>query len=133
MRECYKSLNSIQEIVDANDSPRASQQNRCCYCRGISRYLLLSWHHKVKSNPDSGSELIVYESPELWGPFTLVHHEDSWETSETEPIQSKASPQMVRSQENGRMDAVFRLVTVGWKNSKLPDACEAFATGHGMR
>ncbi len=55
------------------------------YLRGISRYLLLSWHHKVKSNPDTGSELIVYDSPEPWGPFTLVHHEDPWETSELNP------------------------------------------------
>ncbi len=55
------------------------------YLRGISRYLLLSWHHKVKSNPDAGSELIVYDSPEPWGPFTLVHHEDPWETAELNP------------------------------------------------
>ncbi len=55
------------------------------YLRGISRYLLLSWHHKVKCNPDTGSELILYDSPEPWGPFTLVHHEDPWETPELNP------------------------------------------------
>ncbi len=55
------------------------------YLRGISRYLLHSWHHKVKSNPDAGSELIVYDAPEPWGPFTLVHHQDPWETTELNP------------------------------------------------
>lgn len=55
------------------------------YIRAINRYLVLSWHHKVKCNPDTGSELIVYDSPEPWGPFTLVHHEDPWESAELNP------------------------------------------------
>jgi hypothetical protein len=55
------------------------------YLRNLRRYLLLSWHHKVKCNPDSGSELIIYDSPEPWGPFTLVHHEDLWESQELNP------------------------------------------------
>lgn len=55
------------------------------YLQKPARYLLLSWHHKVKSNPDAGSELILYDSPEPWGPFTLVHHEDLWETTHLNP------------------------------------------------
>jgi hypothetical protein len=55
------------------------------YLRGASRYLLISWRHKVKCNPDTGSELIIYDSPEPWGPFTLVHHQDPWETTELNP------------------------------------------------
>ena len=55
------------------------------FVASIKRYLLLGWHHKVKCNPDSGSELIIYDSPEPWGPFTLVHHEDPWETMELNP------------------------------------------------
>jgi hypothetical protein len=38
-----------------------------------------------KCNPDAGSELIIYDAPEPWGPFTMVHHEDPWETSELNP------------------------------------------------
>jgi len=55
------------------------------YLSSIQRYVLLSWHHKVKSYYDGGSELIIYDSPEPWGPFTLVHHEDLWETIELNP------------------------------------------------
>jgi hypothetical protein len=55
------------------------------YLASIKRYLLLSWQHKVKSNPDTGSELIIYDSPEPWGPFSLVHHEDLWETTALNP------------------------------------------------
>lgn len=55
------------------------------YLASIKRYLLLSWHHKVKSSPNTGSELIIYDAPEPWGPFTLVHHEDPWETMALNP------------------------------------------------
>ncbi len=55
------------------------------YIRAVRRYLVFSWHHKVKCNPDTGSELIIYDSPEPWGPFTLVHHEDLWESAELNP------------------------------------------------
>lgn len=55
------------------------------YIAPLKRYLLLSWHHKVKCNPDAGSELIIYDAPEPWGPFTLVHFEDPWESQEMNP------------------------------------------------
>jgi hypothetical protein len=55
------------------------------YVAAIKRYLLLSWHHKVKASPGMGSELIIYDAPEPWGPFTLAHHEDLWETREMNP------------------------------------------------
>lgn len=49
------------------------------YLSSLSRYLLLSWRNKVKADPNAGSELIVYDAPEPWGPFTIVCHEDPWE------------------------------------------------------
>jgi hypothetical protein len=55
------------------------------YIASIKRYLLLSWHHKVKAVPGIGSELIIYDAPEPWGPFTLAHHEDLWESREMNP------------------------------------------------
>jgi hypothetical protein len=55
------------------------------YLHTIKRYLLLGWRNKVKAEPGAGSELIVYEGPSPWGPFSLVHHEDPWETAELNP------------------------------------------------
>jgi hypothetical protein len=55
------------------------------YLSSLRRYLLLGWRNKVKSDPDAGSELIVYDAPEPWGPFTIVHHEDPWESVELNP------------------------------------------------
>lgn len=55
------------------------------YLSRLGRYLLLSWHHKVKASCDAGSELVIYDAPQPWGPFTLVHHEDPWESAEVNP------------------------------------------------
>jgi hypothetical protein len=55
------------------------------YLHGLKRYLLLSWRNKVMAQPGPGSELIVYEAPEPWGPFSLVHHEDPWESADLNP------------------------------------------------
>lgn len=55
------------------------------YLAPIRRYLLLGWQNKVKCHPDAGSELVIYDSPEPWGPFSLVYHEDPWETPHLNP------------------------------------------------
>jgi hypothetical protein len=55
------------------------------YIAPLKRYLLLAWSNKVKADPDTGSELIIYDSPEPWGPFTLVYHEDPWESISLNP------------------------------------------------
>jgi hypothetical protein len=55
------------------------------YLRSTKRYLLLAWRNKVKVDPDSGSELMIYDSPEPWGPFTFVYHEDPWESVALNP------------------------------------------------
>lgn len=55
------------------------------YISSLGLYLLLGWRNKVKADPDAGSELIVYDAPEPWGPFTIVHHEDPWESVELNP------------------------------------------------
>jgi hypothetical protein len=46
---------------------------------GIRRYLLLTWHLHKDFSPDDGTDLLVFESPEPWGPFSLVHYEEYWE------------------------------------------------------
>ena len=55
------------------------------YLQAAKRYLLLAWRNKVKADPDSGSELLIYDSSEPWGPFTFVYHEDPWESVALNP------------------------------------------------
>ena len=78
----------------------------------VERYLLLSWHHKVKNNPDAGSELIIYDAPEPWGPFTLVHHEDPWETRELNPY----NPRLPLKWFNGDRLEGWLLFSGSWRN-----------------
>ena len=49
------------------------------YLAGIERYLLLTWRLHADFSPDDGTDLLLYEAPEPWGPFTLVYHEEYWE------------------------------------------------------
>ncbi len=49
------------------------------YLAGIRRYLLLTWRLHKDFSPDDGTDLLVFESPEPWGPFSLVHYEEYWE------------------------------------------------------
>jgi hypothetical protein len=46
---------------------------------GIQRYLLLTWRLHKDFSPDDGTDLLVLEAPEPWGPFSLVHFEEYWE------------------------------------------------------
>ena len=49
------------------------------YLAGIRRYLLLTWRLHKDFSGDDGTDLLVLESPEPWGPFSLVHVEEYWE------------------------------------------------------
>ncbi|MDR1438543.1 MAG: DUF4185 domain-containing protein [Clostridiales bacterium] len=55
------------------------------YLAGIKRYLLLSWRLNRDFSHNSGTELLVFESPEPWGPFSLVFREECWEDREFNP------------------------------------------------
>lgn len=46
---------------------------------GIRRYLLLTWRLHRDFSGDDGTDLLVLEAPEPWGPFSLVHAEEHWE------------------------------------------------------
>lgn len=52
------------------------------YLAGIKRYLLLTWRLRTDFSPEDGSDLLIFESPEPWGPFSLVHFEEYWEGKE---------------------------------------------------
>jgi hypothetical protein len=55
------------------------------YVAAVKRYLLLTWRLKKDFSSDDGSELMIYDSPEPWGPFALVHHEANWESPDVNP------------------------------------------------
>jgi hypothetical protein len=55
------------------------------YLAGIKRYLIFTWRLRADFSPDHGTDLIVFDAPEPWGPFSLVHFEDCWEGIETTP------------------------------------------------
>ena len=71
------------------------------YLAGIQRYLLVTWRLHKDFSPDDGTDLLVFEAPEPWGPFSLVHFEEYWEGKEYNPycprvplkwIEAMASP-----------------------------------------
>jgi hypothetical protein len=82
------------------------------YIAPLRRYLLLSWHHKVKSYADAGSELIIYDAPEPWGPFTLVTHEDPWESIEMNPYNPRLP---LKWFDAGRLEG-WLLFSGSWRN-----------------
>jgi len=55
------------------------------YLRAIKRYLLLTWRLNADFSAVDGSRLIIYDAAEPWGPFSLVHYEETWETREKNP------------------------------------------------
>jgi len=55
------------------------------YLAAIDRYLLLSWHLHKDFSGDDGTDLLILEAPEPWGPFSLAHYEEFWEGKEFNP------------------------------------------------
>jgi hypothetical protein len=55
------------------------------YLAGIGRYLLLTWRLHQDFSPDHGTDLLILDAPEPWGPFSLVHFEEYWEGKEFNP------------------------------------------------
>lgn len=49
------------------------------YIASIGRYLLLTWRLHRDFSGDDGTDLIVLDAPDPWGPFSLVHFEEYWE------------------------------------------------------
>lgn len=55
------------------------------YLAGIGRYLLLSWRLHADFSGNDGSDLLILESAEPWGPFSLVDFIEYWEGKEFNP------------------------------------------------
>ena len=49
------------------------------YLAPLRRYLLLTWRLRKDFCPDCGTDLLILDAPNPWGPFSLVHREEFWE------------------------------------------------------
>lgn len=77
--------NNLQSAISVlNDSGHISEPDMV-YIAQIKRYILLTWSLKQPFSPRDGTELTIYDAPHPWGPFTLVHHEDIWESVDMNP------------------------------------------------
>jgi hypothetical protein len=50
------------------------------YLPGAERYLLLTWALHKDFDVEAGSELTVLEAEQPWGPFSLVHYDEIWDS-----------------------------------------------------
>jgi len=72
----HRSLDESIPILSLHKSIGAPEM---VYIAAIERYLLLTWRLHKDFSPTDGTDLFIYEAPEPWGPFALVHHEEYWE------------------------------------------------------
>jgi len=49
------------------------------YLASVDRYLLLSWRLRKDFSAVDGTDLFIFDAPNPWGPFTLVHSEELWQ------------------------------------------------------
>jgi hypothetical protein len=75
----------LQEAIPVLSLHRWIGLPEMVYLAGIGRYLLLSWRLHGDFSPNQGTDLLVLEAPEPWGPFSLVHSEERWEGREFNP------------------------------------------------
>jgi len=75
----------MQKALSVLNDDRSISLPDMVYIAPIKRYVLLTWRLKKDFSSDDGSELMIYDAPHPWGPFTLVHREVIWESVETNP------------------------------------------------
>jgi len=80
---------SIEEAIPILSIHRWIGIPEMVYLASIKRYLLLTWRLHGDFSPDDGTDLLILESPEPWGPFSLVHQEEFWEGKECNPYAPK--------------------------------------------
>jgi hypothetical protein len=76
---------NLEEAIPILSLHRQLSQPDMVYVAGINRYLLLTWTLHKDFSGDDGTDLLILESPEPWGPFSIVHYEELWETKELTP------------------------------------------------
>lgn len=75
----------IEEAIPVLSVHRCLGAPEMVYLASIRRYLLLTWRLHEDFSPTAGTDLLVFESPEPWGPFALVHFEEYWESRAFNP------------------------------------------------
>ena len=75
----------INEAIPVLSMYRSLGLPEMVYLARIRRYLLISWRLHKDFSGDDGTDLLIFESPEPWGPFSLVHAEEYWEGKEFTP------------------------------------------------
>lgn len=75
----------LNEAVPILSLHRWLSQPEMVYLASIRRYLLFTWRLHKDFSPDDGTDLLIFEAPEPWGPFALVYWEEYWEGKEFNP------------------------------------------------
>jgi hypothetical protein len=76
---------NLEEAIPILSLYKAMSIPEMVYLKDIGRYLFLTWRFREDFSPVDGTDLIIFESPEPWGPFSLVHFEEYWEGKEFNP------------------------------------------------
>jgi hypothetical protein len=93
--------NDLKHAIPVLSRHRQISLPEMVYVAPLRRYLLLTWSLNLDFDPDQGSQLYIYEAPEPWGPFTLAHHEDPWETAEVTPYCPRLPLKWIAATEDG--------------------------------
>jgi len=75
----------VAEAIPILSLHRQISQPEMVYVAGINRYLFLTWRLHTDFSGDDGTDLLILESPEPWGRFSVVHAEEYWEGREMNP------------------------------------------------
>ncbi len=76
---------NLQHAIPVLTDDRRISLPDMVYIASIKRYVLLTWRLYKDFSPDDGTELMIYDAPHPWGPFTLVHDEAIWESRDMNP------------------------------------------------
>jgi hypothetical protein len=76
---------NVQQAISVFTDDRRISLPDMVYIASIKRYVFLTWRLYKDFSADNGTELMIYDAPHPWGPFTLVHHEAIWESVDMNP------------------------------------------------
>jgi hypothetical protein len=68
----------LNDAIPVLSSPRTMSCPDMIWMPALGRYLLVTWYFHKDFDPALGTDLIIYEAPEPWGPFKLAHYEREW-------------------------------------------------------
>lgn len=77
--------NDLEEAIPVLSIHRWISIPDMVYLAGIRRYLLFTWRLHKDFSGDDGTDLLVFDAPEPWGPFSLAYFEEYWEGKQFNP------------------------------------------------